>query len=385
MQRYIARPDLLAATIENLAEAPVVALLGARQVGKTTLAEQVMSSWPGTTTLFDLEVAATREALSRTPERVLRQCEGLVVIDEVQRLPALFEVLRPLCDDRNRRAVFLLLGSASWDLVKGVSETLAGRILFVDMGGFSLSEVGPENQDRLWMRGGFPRAWLARSDAAWTRWMRSFSRTFLERDIPGLGSRVAPEALGRFWRMMAHYHGQIWNASELARSMDASVTAVNHYRDLLAGAFMIRVLPPWFENLGKRIIKSPKVYLTDSGILHFLLGLEQIQELLVHPRYGASWEGFALEQTLLAHGSREAYFYATRRGAELDLMLLRRGQRFGFEFKCTDAPSTTKSMHIVIEDLGLAHLWVLYPGNQKYPLTDTITALPLKMVRDIEF
>ena len=385
MQRYIARPDLLAATIENLAEAPVVALLGARQVGKTTLAEQVMSSWPGTTTLFDLEVAATREALSRTPERVLRQCEGLVVIDEVQRLPALFEVLRPLCDDRNRRAVFLLLGSASWDLVKGVSETLAGRILFVDMGGFSLSEVGPENQDRLWMRGGFPRAWLARSDAAWTRWMQSFSRTFLERDIPGLGSRVAPEALGRFWRMMAHYHGQIWNASELARSMDASVTAVNHYRDLLAGAFMIRVLPPWFENLGKRIIKSPKVYLTDSGILHFLLGLEQIQELPVHPRYGASWEGFALEQTLLAHGSREAYFYATRRGAELDLMLLRRGQRWGFEFKCTDAPSTTKSMHIVIEDLGLARLWVLYPGNQKYPLTDTITALPLKMVRDIEF
>ena len=269
--------------------------------------------------------------------------------------------------------------------MKGVSETLAGRILFVDMGGFSLSEVGPENQDRLWMRGGFPRAWLARSDAAWTRWMQSFSRTFLERDIPGLGSRVAPEALGRFWRMMAHYHGQIWNASELARSMDASVTAVNHYRDLLAGAFMIRVLPPWFENLGKRIIKSPKVYLTDSGILHFLLGLEQIQELPVHPRYGASWEGFALEQTLLAHGSREAYFYATRRGAELDLMLLRRGQRWGFEFKCTDAPSTTKSMHIVIEDLGLARLWVLYPGNQKYPLTDTITALPLKMVRDIEF
>ena len=384
MQQYVARPDLLAATIENLGEAPVVALLGARQVGKTTLAEQVMSSWPGTTTLFDLEVAATREALSRTPERVLRQCEGLVVIDEVLRLPALFEVLRPLCDDRNRRAVFLLLGSASWDLVRGVSETLAGRILFVDMGGFSLSEVGPENQDRLWMRGGFPRAWLAQSDAAWTRWMQSFSRTFLERDVPGLGSKVAPEALGRFWRMMAHYHGQIWNASELGRSMDASVTAVNHYRDLLAGAFMIRVLPPWFENLGKRIVKSPKVYLRDSGILHFLLGLEHMQELPVHPRYGASWEGFALEQTLLAHGSREAYFYATRRGAELDLMLLRRGRRWGFEFKCTDAPRTTKSMHIVINDLRLAHLWVLYPGDQAYPLTNTITALPLRDVFGLE-
>ena len=384
MQRYVGRSDLLAATMESLAEAPVVALLGARQVGKTTLAKQVMSSWPGTTTLFDLEVAATREALSRTPERVLRHCEGLVVIDEVQRMPALFEVLRPLCDDRNRKSVFLLLGSASWDLIKGVSETLAGRILFIDMGGFSLSEVGPENQDRLWMRGGFPRAWLARSDGAWARWMQSFSRTFLERDVPGLGSRVAPEALGRFWRMMAHYHGQVWNASELGRSMDVSVTAVNHYRDLLAGAFMIRVLPPWFENLGKRIVKSPKVYLRDSGILHFLLGLEHARELPEHPRYGASWEGFALEQTLLAHGSREAYFYATRRGAELDLMLLRKGRRWGFEFKCTDAPRTTKSMHIVIEDLGLAHLWVLYPGNQEYPLTDTITALPLKRVSSIE-
>ena len=380
MQPYIARPGLLTETVESLAEVPVVALLGARQIGKTTLAEQVMFSWPGTTTLFDLEVATTREALSRTPERVLGQCEGLVVIDEVQRLPSLFEVLRPLSDDRNREAVFLLLGSASWDLVKGVSETLAGRIFFVDMGGFSLSEVGPENQDRLWMRGGFPRAWLARSDAAWTRWMQSFSRTFLERDIPGLGSRVAPEALSRFWRMMAHYHGQIWNASELGRSMDVSVTAVNHYRDLLSGAFMIRVLPPWFENLGKRIVKSPKVYLRDSGILHFLLGLERQQELPVHPRYGASWEGFALEQTLLAHGSRQAYFYATRRGAELDLMLLRRGRRWGFEFKCTDGPRTTKSMHIVIEDLGLTHLWVLYPGDHEYPLTDTITALPLKNV-----
>ena len=384
MQRYVGRSDLLAATMESLAEAPVVALLGARQVGKTTLARQVMSSWPGATTLFDLEVAATREALSRTPERVLRHCEGLVVIDEVQRLPALFEVLRPLCDDRNRKSVFLLLGSASWDLIKGVSETLAGRILFIDMGGFSLSEVGPENQDRLWMRGGFPRAWLARSDGAWARWMQSFSRTFLERDVPGLGSRVAPEALGRFWRMMAHYHGQVWNASELGRSMDVSVTAVNHYRDLLAGTFMIRVLPPWFENLGKRIVKSPKVYLRDSGILHFLLGLEHARELPEHPRYGASWEGFALEQTLLAHGSREAYFYATRRGAELDLMLLRKGRRWGFEFKCTDAPRTTKSMHIVTEDLGLAHLWVLYPGNHEYPLTDTITALPLKRVSGIE-
>ena len=384
MQRFMPRAALLASTVSGLSEAPAVALLGARQVGKTTLAEQVAAAWAGPVTVFDLEVAAMREALSATPERLLRGAEGLVVIDEIQRMPALFDVLRPICDDRDRNAVFLLLGSASWDLIKGVSESLAGRILLVDVGGFSLAEVGPERQDRLWMRGGFPRAWLAPSAAAWTRWMQSFTRTFLERDIPGLGSKVSPTALGRFWRMLTHYHGQTWNAAELARSMDVSASAVNHYRDLLAGTYMIRVLPPWFENLGKRLVKSPKVFLRDSGILHFLLGLEEAQELPVHPRYGASWEGFALEQTLLAHGERDAYFYGTQRGAELDLLLLRRGRRWGFEFKCTGAPRTTKSMHTVIEDLGLAHLWVLYPGDQEYPLTDTITALPLQKIHNLE-
>ncbi|MCY4426147.1 MAG: ATP-binding protein [Halieaceae bacterium] len=382
MQQFIERPKLLTAAIGGLSEAPVVALLGAWQVGKTTLAEQVVAAWPGPSTILDLEVAATREALSHTPERLLSMSEGLVVLDEVQRMPELFEVLRPICDDRNRKAVFLLLGSVSWDLIKGVSETLAGRILFVDVGGFSLAELGPENQDRLWMHGGFPRAWLAQSPAAWTRWMQSFSRTFLERDIPGLGSKVSPRALGRFWKMLAHYHGQTWNAAELGRSMDLGVNAVNHYRDLLEGAFMIRVLPPWFENVGKRIVKAPKVFLRDSGVLHFLLGLEEMNELPLHPRYGASWEGFALEQTLLAHGEREAYFYGTQRGAELDLLLLRRGLRWGFEFKCTDAPKTTKSMHIVIEDLGLEHLWVVYPGDREYPLTSKITALPLKNILD---
>ena len=281
--------------------------------------------------------------------------------------------------------MFLLLGSASLDLIKGVSETLAGRILFVDVSSLSLFEVGVEHQQRLWMRGGFPRAWLAPSSAAWSRWMQSFTQTFLERDIPGLASRVSPAAIGRFWRMLAHYHGQVWNAAELARSMDASVTVVKRYRDLLAGTFMIRVLPPWFENLGKRLVKSPKVYLRDSGILHFLLGIETATELPMHPRYGASWEGFALEQTLVAHGSREAYFYATQRGAELDLLLLRRGRRWGFEFKCSDAPRTTRAMHIAIDDLGLEHLWVVYPGNLRYPLTHRITALPLAEVHEIAF
>ena len=254
MQQYIPRLNLLTAISSHLQEAPVVALLGARQVGKTTLAQQVADTWPGQSRIFDLEVPAVREALTQSPIALLRGSEGLVVVDEVQRLPALFEVLRPICDDPDRRAVFLLLGSASLDLIKGVSETLAGRILFVDVSGLSLFEVGVEHQQRLWMRGGFPRAWLASSTQEWVRWMQSFTQTFLERDVPGLGSRVSPAAIGRFWRMLAHYHGQVWNASELARSMDVSVTAVNRYRDLLAGTFMIRVLPPWFENLGKRLV-----------------------------------------------------------------------------------------------------------------------------------
>ena len=385
MQQYIPRLNLLTAVSGHLQEAPVVALLGARQVGKTTLARQVADTWPGQSRILDLEVPAVQEALTQTPIALLGGSDGLVVVDEVQRLPALLEVLRPICDNPDRRAVFLLLGSASLDLIKGVSETLAGRILFVDVSSLSLFEVGVEQQQRLWMRGGFPRAFLASSSQEWVRWMQSFTQTFLERDVPGLGSRVSPAAIGRFWRMLAHYHGQVWNASELARSMDVSVTAVNRYRDLLAGTFMIRVLPPWFENLGKRLVKSPKVYLRDTGVLHFLLGMEDADELPVHPRYGASWEGFALEQTLVAHGAREAYFYATLRGAELDLLLLRRGRRWGFEFKCTDAPRTTKAMHIAIDDLGLKHLWVVYPGDLHYSLTDRITALPLAEVNEIDF
>ena len=377
--------SLVDAVTVRLSEAPATALLGARQVGKTTLAGQVVSAWRGPSAVFDLEVTADREALSATPERLLRAREGLVVLDEVQRMPGLFEVLRPICDDPGRRAVFLLLGSASLDLVKGVSETLAGRMLFVDVGGFSLAEAGPDQQDRLWVRGGFPRAFLASTPSAWTRWMDSFTRTFLERDIPGLGSRVSPAALGRFWRMLAHGHGQVWNASDLARSMGVSATAVNHYRDLLAGAFMIRVLPPWFENLGKRLVKSPKVYLRDSGVLHHLLGVQAMRDLAAHPRYGASWEGFALEQILLTHGERDAYFYGTHRGAELDLLLLRRGRRWGFEFKCTDAPRVTKSMRVVGDDLGLEHLWVVYPGDREYPLAAAVTALPLKKIGACEF
>lgn len=384
MQQIIVRPRLLDATLWRLSQLPVTALLGARQVGKTTLARQIVAAWKGPAAVYDLEVPAEREALRATPERLLRRGEGLVVIDEVQRVPELFEILRPICDDPGRKAVFLLLGSASWDLIRSVSETLAGRISFIDVSGFSLDEVGAENQDRLWIRGSFPLAYLAETDAACTLWMESFARTFLERDVRGLGSRVSPEALGRFWTMLAHLHSQTWNASALGRSMGVGVNAVNRYRDLLAGTFMIRVLQPWFENVGKRVVKAPKVYLRDSGVLHHLLGLESMDELVRHPVYGPSWEGFALEQTLAAFGPRQAYFWRTHRGAELDLMLLRGGRRWGFEFKCADAPRTTRSMHTVSTDLGLDHLWVVYPGDLEYTMTEKITAIPLGKIREIE-
>ena len=376
MQQLILRQRLLDDVVLRLRESPAVTLLGARQVGKTTLAGQVAER-VGPATVFDLERAAGRAALAHTPELTLKDCRGLVVIDEVQRQPSLFETLRPLCDDTKRRATFLLLGSASPELVRGVSETLAGRVQFVAVPGLSLPEVGAEAQDRLWLRGAFPRSFLAESDAAAERWLEGFRQTFLERDIPGLGVRVAASSLERFWTMLAHYHGQVWNAAELGRAMGMSPGTANHYRDLLAGTYMVRVLPPWHENLGKRQVKAPKVYLRDSGLLHFFLGIGTLAGLRAHPRYGASWEGFALEQTLIAHGEKDAYFLATQRGAELDLVLLRHGRRWGFEFKCADAPGSTKAMHIALADLGLEHLYVVYPGRERFPLGDRITALSL--------
>lgn len=382
MQQSILRPSLKEAVRVGLAEYPIVAILGARQVGKTTLAREFAAVQAQKVTTYDLERPGDLSALSTNPEQILSAHEGLVVIDEVQRLPKLFDILRPIVDAAERKARFLLLGSASWDLVRGVSETLAGRIHFVDVAGFSMKEAGVAQQNRLWLQGGFPRAYLAEEGEQWQRWMENFTRTFLERDLPSLGSKVSPQALNRFWHMLAHYHGQTWNGAELARSMDVSPTAVNHYRDLLAGTFMVRVLPPWYENLGKRLVKSPKVYLRDSGVLHYLLGIQDAKQLHTHPRYGASWEGFALEQTLMIHGQREAYFYATQRGAELDLLLLRQGQRWGFEFKCSDAPTTSKSMHTTQKDLKLDHLWVVYPGSQRYPLAERMTALPLMEIHE---
>ena len=380
----IHRKSITADILNRLENSPAVGVLGPRQVGKTTLSRQVEAEWVGPVTRFDLELPADRDALSQSAQSVLGQCEGLVILDEVQRLPELFTLLRPLCDRPDRSTRFLLLGSASWEMVKGVSESLAGRIQFVDVSGFSLAETGAESLHQLWFRGGFPPAFLSANDAEAMEWHGAFGRTFLERDISNLGFMAAPEALRRFWTMLAHYHGQTWNASRLAEALGVNRATADRYRDILIGTFMVRLLPPWFENLGKRLVKSPKLYLRDSGVLHQLLGMEEPMDLPRHPAYGASWEGFALEQTLIAHGQRDAYFYATQRGAELDLLLLRRGRKWGFEFKCTDAPKTTKSMHIALDDLKLEHLWVVYPGTRRYPLTEKITALPLKEIFQIE-
>lgn len=363
---------------QSLEEFPVTALLGARQTGKTTLARMVAREHPQVT-FFDLEQATARAAL-RTPETTLGECRGLVVLDEVQRMPGLFEVLRPLCDRPGHEAVFLLLGSASPILVRGVSESLTGRIRFIHVPGFTLDEVEPEGMNRLWLRGLFPRAYLASSDEAAFRWLDAFVVTFLERDIPQLGIRIPAETLRRFWMMMGHYHGQIWNGNELARAMGVSPVTARHYLDILCGACIVRVLPPWFENLRKRQVKSPKVYFRDSGLLHSLMGLTDMLAVRSHPLYGASWEGFALEQILNVHGGHDAYFWSTQRGAELDLLLLRGGRRIGFEFKCSDAPVTTRSMHIAMDDLGLDILYVVYPGRERYRLQPGIEVVPLSAV-----
>jgi predicted AAA+ superfamily ATPase len=375
MQQLIPRPRLVDRTRQYLEESPVTVLLGARQTGKTTLARMV-SQARDPVHFFDLEQAAGRAALA-TPDLTLGDAEGLVVIDEIQRLPSLFEVLRPLCDRPENPAKFLLLGSASPDLIRGVSETLAGRALFIQVAGFSLDEVGKEQQNRLWLRGGFPRAFLAASDGAAERWLEGFAATFLERDVPQMGLRVPAEALSRFWNMTAHYHGQIWNGAELARSLDVNPKTARHYLDILQGGYVLRVLPPWHENLKKRQVKAPKVYVRDSGLLHHLLGIGSLAALRSHPRYGASWEGFALEQVLQWWGDRDAYFWSTQRGAELDLLVMRKGRRIGFEFKCTDAPTLSRAMHVALEDLRLEKLYVVYPGKERYPLHERVEALPL--------
>ena len=373
----ILRPDAIARVHGVFRVHPVAAILGPRQCGKTTLARMIAEREPST--YFDLENPVDLRRLS-APLKALEGLTGLVVIDEVQRQPALHELLRVLVDRSRNPARFLLLGSASPHLTKGVSESLAGRIGFVDLSGFDLREAGAGSHDGLWIRGGFPRSFLAPDDSASITWREDFIRTFLERDIPQLGITIPAETLRRFWTMIAHYHGQVWNAADFARSLGTSENTARRYLDILAGAYMIRVLPPWFENIGKRQVKAPKIYIRDSGILHALLYLRTLLDVQGHPKLGASWEGFALEQLLTIMETRDAYFWATHSGAELDLLVTIGGKRHGFEFKFADAPGRTRSMGVAIRDLHLDHLWVVYPGRQEYPLDEKITVVPVEAI-----
>lgn len=374
----VQRPRHLKAVAALLSRHPVVAILGARQVGKTTLAREIGRRARGRVTWFDLEDPADLARLAE-PMLVLRELKGLVIIDEVQRLAGLFPVLRVLADRPNRGAKFLLLGSAAPDLRRQGAESLAGRIANHILPPLSPQEAGEKNMTRLWLRGGMPRSFLARSDATSAEWRREFIATFLERDLTQLGINFPAATMRRFWTMIAHYHGQIWNASEFARSFGVADTTVRNYLDALSSTYMIRQLQPWHENLSKRQVKSPKIFFCESGLLHSLLGLETMTQLENHPRLGASWEGFALEavcQTLAAR-PEECFFWSTHAGAELDLLIVRGGRRLGFEFKRTETPSLTPSMRIARRDLKLDQLTVIHSGMASYSLDEGVRAVPL--------
>lgn len=374
----VARPGHVADLNRLLKAYRVVALLGARQVGKSTLARQVAREWRGPSEYLDLEDPATARALE-TPAAFLEPRRGLVVLDEVQRRPELFPLLRVLAD-RPEGARFLVLGSASPELLRQSSETLAGRIAFHHLPPFDLSEVGVNRQRRLWLRGGLPRAFLAHGEAESAEWRRNFIRTFLERDLPQLGVRVPGTTLSRFWAILAHVHGQRLNWSELGRSMGVSDTTVRGYLDILAQAFVVRVLPPWHENISKRQVKSPKVYVSDPGLLHSLLDLETFDQLERHPKLGASFEGHAVEQVARRLGARpeQCFHWATQAGAELDLLVVRGGERRGFEFKYSDAPELTPSMRSALADLRLDRLDVIYPGSRSYSLHERVRVVPIR-------
>jgi predicted AAA+ superfamily ATPase len=380
---HLARPRDLERLRGLLRANPVVGILGPRQVGKTTLARDVLKGLPGRATVFDLEDPADLARLADA-RLALDSLRGLVVVDEIQRRPDLFRVLRVLADRHRHPARFLVLGSASPDLLRQSSESLAGRIAYHELGGLSLEDVGPGHAERLWLRGGFPRSYLARTEREGDEWRRAFVRTFTERDLPQLGISIPSATLERFWAMLAHYHGQVWNASEFARSFGVSDATVRRYLDLLAATFAVRLLLPWSENLGKRQVRSPKVYLADSGILHALLGIRERRDLERHPKLGASWEGFALESVVRRLGveRRDCYFWATHGGAELDLLVLRGRRRWGFEFKRTSAPAVTRSMRVALEDLRLERLDVVHGGPHTFPLAPRIRAVALSRLLD---
>lgn len=383
MTNLIHRPAELARLRALLQEFPIVAVLGARQVGKTTLAHELGVQLSAQVTAFDLEDPRDLARLT-DPMLALADLTGLVVIDEVQRRPDLFPVLRVLADRRHTPARFLVLGSASPDLLRQGSESLAGRVAFHRLGGLSLDEVGPDDWRQLWVRGGFPRSFLAPHDAASVRWRQQFTRTYLERDVPQLGIHIAADSLRRFWTMIAHYHGQTWNGAELARAFGVTDKTVRHYLDVLIATFMVRRLTPWQENLGKRQVKAPKVYLSDTGLLHALLGLADEHDLLGHPKVGASFEGFAIGEITRRLGCEpeEAYFWGLHSGAELDLLVVRGRQRRGFEIKHTDSPVVTPSMRSAIKNLRLDRLDVVHVGDRTFPLGEGIRAVGLARLHE---
>ena len=370
----IERTALLATIRTALNRSRIVTLVGARQSGKTTLARQFVQ--PNSVNYFDLEDPVSLARLEQ-PLTALRDLRGLVVIDEVQRRPDLFPILRVLADREDLPARFLILGSASPELVRSSSESLAGRVETISISGFSLAEIGTDLMQRHWLRGGFPLSFLAANEADSFAWRKNFVQAFLERDLPSWGVQVPAANLLRFWTMIAHYHGQVWNAAEPARSLGLSEPTVRRYLDILQDVFMIRVLQPWHANLQKRQVKAPKIYFRDSGLFHYLLGIHSDHDLLTHPKSGASWEGYVIEEVIKAIRPDEVYFWATHGGAEIDLLLLKNGRRLGVESKRVDAPRLTPSMRNALEDLQLDHLAVIYPGDRAYPLADKVNAVPL--------
>lgn len=368
----LSRNQLLQRVETGLRRNPIVALIGPRQCGKTTLARAFLA--PDAGNYFDLEDPFVGQAFA-DPMSTLANLRGLIVIDEAQRRPEIFPTLRVLADRSDQPAQFLILGSASPELSRQASESLAGRVEVIEMSGFQLDEVEPSDRDALWLRGGFPRSFLAASEEDSYEWRRQFIRMFLERDLAQLGFGIAPATLGRFWTMLSHYHGQLWNGSEIAASMGIAPQSSRNYLDALEQTFMVRRLLPWHANVGKRLVKSPKIYFRDSGIFHALQGIADSSKLIAHPKLGASWEGFALEQLLQKLRGEDAYFYAVHSGSELDLYLPLRNH--GIEIKRMDAPKRTRSMDIAIDDLKLERLLVVYPGSRSYALSDRIHVVPL--------
>lgn len=370
----IPRDGYLQQVRRALGRSPVVALLGPRQCGKTTLARQILPAHNAG--YFDLEDPVVAR-LMENPMTALADLRGLVVIDEAQRCPEVFPVLRVLSDRPEIPARFLILGSASPELSRQSAESLAGRVEIVEMRGFDLGEVSVAAAPMLWERGGFPRAYLAVSDEDSLAWRKNFVRTFLERDLAALGFGLSPGLMGRFWMMLAHYHGQVWNGSEIAASLGVAPNTARTYLEALEQTFMVRRLQPWHANLGKRLVKSPKLYFRDSGVLHALLGITNRAALMTHPKLGASWEGFAMEEIVRAHQPEQMFFYGVHSGSELDLLMLTKGRRVGVEFKRADAPRLSRSMKIAMEDLQLDELRVIYPGNRSYPLAAAVEVMPL--------